>query len=45
MEVIPPGTHVDVHESYDIMMKIKAAADILLPLHEPEFASMDTIPL
>jgi len=44
MEVIPPGTHVNVHESYDIMMKIKSAADILLPLHEPEFASMDTIP-
>jgi len=44
MEVIPPGTHVNVHESYDIMMEIKSAADILLPLHEPEFASMDTIP-
>jgi len=43
MEVIPPGTHVDVYESYDIMLKIKKMADILLPLHEPEFASQDTI--
>ena len=43
MEVIPPGTHVNVYESYDIMLKIKEMADILLPLHEPEFASMDTI--
>jgi glyoxylase-like metal-dependent hydrolase (beta-lactamase superfamily II) len=43
MDVIPPGTHVNVYEAYDIMMKIKAAADILLPLHEPEFASRDTI--
>jgi len=43
MDVIPPGTHVNVYESYDIMMKVKTAADILLPLHEPEFASQDTI--
>jgi len=43
MDVIPPGTHVNVYESYDIMMNIKAAADILLPLHEPEFASQDTV--
>jgi glyoxylase-like metal-dependent hydrolase (beta-lactamase superfamily II) len=43
MEVIPPGTHVNVYESYDIMLKIKKMADILLPLHEPEFASVDTI--
>lgn len=43
MEVIPPGTVVNVYESYDIMMKIKKMADILLPLHEPEFASKDTI--
>jgi N-acyl homoserine lactone hydrolase len=43
MEVIPPGTHVNVYESYDIMVKIKEMADILLPLHEPEFASKRTI--
>ena len=43
MEVIPPGTHVNVYESYDIMLKIKDMADILLPLHEPEFASKHTI--
>lgn len=43
MEVIPPGTHVNVYESYNIMLKVKEMADILLPLHEPEFASKDTI--
>lgn len=43
MEVIPPGTHVNVYESYDIMLRIKALADILLPLHEPEFAAISTI--
>ncbi len=43
MEVIPPGTHVNVYEAYDIMLKIKDEADILLPLHEPEFAKIHTI--
>ena len=44
MEVIPPGTHVNAYESYDIVLKVKGMADILLPLHEPQFASIDTIP-
>jgi len=44
MEVIPPGTHVNSYEAYDIMMKIKTAGDILIPLHEPAFASTETIP-
>ena len=44
MEVIPPGTVVNAYEAYDIMVKVKHMADILLPLHEPEFASVDTIP-
>ena len=45
MDVIPPGTPVNVYESYDILVKVKDMADILLPLHEPSFASMDTIPV
>jgi glyoxylase-like metal-dependent hydrolase (beta-lactamase superfamily II) len=44
MEVIPPGTHVNVYEAYDIVLKVRDMADILLPLHEPKFASVDTIP-
>ncbi len=43
MDVIPPGTHVNVYEAYDIMLKIKESADILIPLHEPQFAAVDTI--
>jgi glyoxylase-like metal-dependent hydrolase (beta-lactamase superfamily II) len=43
MEVIPPGTHVNVYEAYDIMLRVKEMADILIPLHEPRFASVDTI--
>ena len=44
MEVIPPGTHVNTYEAYDIMVRVKALADILIPLHEPRFAGVDTIP-
>ena len=44
MEVTPPGTHVNVYESYDIMKKIKDMADILIPLHEPLFAGVDSVP-
>lgn len=44
LEVIPPGTHVDVYRAYDEVLRVKKLADILLPLHEPEFASVATIP-
>lgn len=43
MAVIPPGTHVNVYEAYDIMLKVKEMADILIPLHEPRFAAMGGI--
>ncbi|MEN8141278.1 MAG: N-acyl homoserine lactonase family protein [Thermodesulfobacteriota bacterium] len=43
MEVIPPGTHIDVNAAYDIMVAIKEQADIILPLHEPKFAGQATI--
>ncbi len=44
MEVIPPGTLVNAFDAYDIMLKVRDMADILLPLHEPEFAGVDCIP-
>jgi hypothetical protein len=44
MEVIPPGTSVNPLEAYDLMLKVRDMADILLPLHEPRFSSVDTIP-
>ena len=43
LEVIPPGTHVNVYEAYDILLDVKQKADILLPLHEPRFAAIDSI--
>lgn len=44
MEVIPPGTHVNAYEAYDIMLKVRERADILIPLHEPMFAGGSVIP-
>lgn len=44
MDVIPPGTLVNSYEAYTILMKVRDMADILIPLHEPKFASIDTIP-
>ncbi len=43
MEVIPPGTVVNPYQAYDIMLDIKKMADILIPLHEPRFAGVETI--
>ena len=43
MEVIPPGTHVNVYQAYDIVKKIKSMGDIILPLHEPSLASVESI--
>jgi len=44
MDVIPPGTHVNTYEAYDILTKVRDLADLIIPLHEPRFASIETIP-
>jgi hypothetical protein len=44
MDVIPPGTHVDVEEAYATLVRAKTLADHILPLHEPRFASMTEVP-
>ena len=43
MDLIPPGTHVNTYKAYEIMGRVKSMADILIPLHEPRFAAMDTV--
>ncbi|AEE15329.1 metallo-beta-lactamase family protein [Thermodesulfobium narugense DSM 14796] len=43
MEVIPPGTLINSYEAYDILVKVKELADIIVPLHEPRFAKIETI--
>ncbi|ADU61691.1 MAG: N-acyl homoserine lactonase family protein [Pseudodesulfovibrio sp.] len=44
MEVIPPGTHTNAQDAYDILLRAKDMADFVLPLHEPKWASMETVP-
>ena len=43
-EVTTPLIHHDVRETYDSVLKVKRAADIILPLHAPEFIGKDLIP-
>ena len=43
IEVIPPGTHVNTYEAYDILMRIKQMAEVLILLHEPRFAGGNPI--
>ncbi|SDB56479.1 Metallo-beta-lactamase superfamily protein [Desulfonatronum thiosulfatophilum] len=44
MEVIPPGTNINPCLAYDQMVRVKGLADILLPLHEPRYAGVASIP-
>ena len=44
LPVIPPGIHLDAREAFDSLMRIKQEADIIVPLHDAEFAFRDTIP-
>jgi len=44
MEVIPPGTLINSYEAYDIVLKTKQMADMVIPLHEPKYAFLNTIP-
>jgi len=41
---IAPGVHIDLAEAYDSIQKIKALADILLPLHDLSIGKRETIP-
>jgi N-acyl homoserine lactone hydrolase len=43
-EVTTPLIHHDVRQTYDSVLKVKRAADIILPLHAPEFIGQDLIP-
>lgn len=43
MEVIPPGTHVNSYEAYDMMVAMKEQAQLIIPLHEPAYAAVDTV--
>ena len=41
---IAPGVHIDLTEAYDSIQKIKAMADIILPLHDLSIGTRKSIP-
>jgi len=43
-EVIPPGLHTDMVQSYESALRVKRLADIILPFHEPRLESCPRIP-
>lgn len=44
MPVITPGMHINVLDAYDSVVRIKEAADIIVPNHDPEFQQKSSIP-
>ena len=42
--VIIPGIYYNAFEAYQSIIKIKALADIILPVHDPDLMNVDTIP-
>jgi glyoxylase-like metal-dependent hydrolase (beta-lactamase superfamily II) len=42
--VIAPGVHIDAIQAYESMVKVRNAADILLPLHDLSLGKKKTIP-
>jgi N-acyl homoserine lactone hydrolase len=39
-----PGVYTNLLEAYDSVIKVKQAADIVIPLHDPKFVNMNVIP-
>jgi N-acyl homoserine lactone hydrolase len=44
MPVITPGLHLDAREAFASLKRIKQEADIIIPIHDAEFASQAVIP-
>jgi len=44
MPVITPGTHLNAVDAFESMLRIKGLADILIPMHEPSFVGVKSIP-
>jgi len=44
MPVITPGFHIDAREAFASLKRIKEEADIVIPLHEADFALRPTVP-
>lgn len=44
LPVVPAGMLTNVFDAYDSLLRIKEMADIVIPLHEPGFRNVDSIP-
>lgn len=44
MPVITPGTHLNAVDAFESTLRIKGLADILIPMHEPSFVGVKSIP-
>jgi N-acyl homoserine lactone hydrolase len=44
LEVAACGLHTDCREAYDSALRVKRLADIIVPLHEPSFMDVESIP-
>jgi N-acyl homoserine lactone hydrolase len=44
MTVVPPAIHLDVVDAYTNQARVKEMADIIIPVHEPRFRDVPTIP-
>ena len=41
---VPPGVHINLMEAYDTIQRIRAMADILIPIHDPAVGRSRRIP-
>jgi hypothetical protein len=41
--MLMPGMFLDAQQLFDSMIKVKEAADIIVPLHESEYVNADRI--
>ncbi len=44
LPVITPGIHTNALDAYDSVLRIKEMADIVVPLHDPEYRQKSSIP-
>jgi len=44
MTVVPPAIHLDVVDAYKSQDRVREMADIIIPVHEPSFRDVPTIP-
>jgi len=44
MPIITPGTHLNAVDAFESTLRIKGLADILIPIHEPSFLKVKSIP-